>query len=84
MLIAIPKRFYVDYFERGNPPPAVVKTTKFNYFIDSEDPSVDEFYGDAKFYAEWMTPQSVDGSMFGVFRSAVATVAAFEKAGVSK
>lgn len=70
-LVRIPQRFYVDHVERDLEAPEVQRATKHHYWIDADDPRIEELYADADFYND--RRHFDDPSLFGLVMSARAT-----------
>ena len=77
--IKIPKRFFDDHKDRETPAPLpeIIRETKGHYFISCDDPGVYDLLSDAEYYAELSIHDS-DAWLFGVIRSAAATVKALK------
>jgi hypothetical protein len=76
-LIRLPRVFFDDHWERELPTPTVVKHTKTNYWIASDDPNLAELLSDAEFYCH---PYGPDDPELGWLKtSARATVKAIRK-----
>lgn len=73
-LIKIPKRFFDDHRERDLDTPRVMKATKSNYWISKNDPAISELISDAEYYVEIGELGAFDKWMFGLVRSAKATL----------
>lgn len=59
--IRIPKRFFVDHWERDLPTPKILKETSSHYYIDAKDEALDELISDAKHYAD---PRATDAEQW--------------------
>ena len=77
-LIKIPKRFFDDHKERDLDTPQIIKETKTNYWIRSNDPHLAELKSDADYYATMWDMGSFDKWVFGIATSAKATLKALE------
>lgn len=55
-LIQIPRRFFDDHMERDLDTPEIVKSTRTNYWIRSDDPAIPELRGDADWYTDRFGP----------------------------
>jgi len=77
--IKIPRRFFNDHAERVDhaPIPEIARQTQAHYFIDANDPGVFDLLSDAEYYAELSIHDS-EAYLFGIIRSAVATVKALK------
>jgi len=73
-LIKIPKRFFDDHRERDLDTPRVMKDTRSNYWISKNDPAISELISDAEYYVEMGELGAFDKWMFGLVRSAKATL----------
>ena len=73
-LIKIPKRFFDDHRERDLDTPRVMKATRSNYWISKNDPAISELISDAEYYVEMGELGAFDKWMFGLVRSANATL----------
>ncbi len=73
-LIKIPKRFFDDHRERDLDTPRVMKATRSNYWISKNDPAISELISDAEYYVEMGELGAFDKWMFGLVRSATATL----------
>ena len=73
-LIKIPKRFFDDHKERDLDTPRVMKATRSNYWISKNDPAISELISDAEYYVEMGELGAFDNWMFGLVRSAKATL----------
>lgn len=73
-LIKIPKRFFDDHRERDLDTPRVMKATTSNYWISKNDPAISELISDAEYYVEMGELGAFDKWMFGLVRSAKATL----------
>ena len=77
--IKIPRRFFDDHRDRETPAPLpeIIRETKSHYFISSDDPGIYDLLNDAEYYAELSIHDS-EAWLFGVIRSAAATVKALK------
>lgn len=79
MLIKLPKRFFQDHKERDLDTPTVVKENSQNVWVNANDPHLTELKSDADYYSLMWDMGSFDKWVFGIARSAKATVKAIEK-----
>ena len=79
MKIKIPRRFFDNHRDRETPAPLpkIIQKTKNHYFISGDDPGIYDLLSDAEYYAKLSTRDS-DASLFGVIRSAAATLKALK------
>ena len=78
-LIRIPKRFYIDHYERGLPTPDEVRETKQHIYISSTDPHLESLRADAEFYADRWGPVYGEREYRWLYISAKATADAINK-----
>ena len=79
MLIKLPKRFFQDHKERDLDTPTVVKENSRNVWVNANDPHLAELRADADYYSDMWDMGGFDQWVFGIARSAKATVEAIEK-----
>ena len=79
-LIKLPKSFFIDHKERDLDTPKVAKETKTNVWINADDPYLAELKSDAQYYSDMADLGAWDKYLFGLVRSAKATLKAIENA----
>lgn len=70
-LVRLPKRFFQDHEDRFLPTPAIVKETRYHYFVEIDDEHLGELFDDASHYASHPDYASTCG--LGLVASARAT-----------
>ena len=81
-IIRIPKAFYIDHtVQRELPAPPILKETSRHYYIDADHPDASELRDDADFYTDVTQWADDNRYLFGLERSAIATVNAFRQIG---
>jgi|TARA_B100000902_G_C27089623_1_gene803153 hypothetical protein len=78
MLIKLPKRFFQDHKERDLDTPTIVKENNRNVWVNANDPHLAELKSDADYYSLMWDMGSFDKWVFGIARSAKATVKAID------
>ena len=78
-LIKLPVRFFYDHKERDLDTPEIVKKTKSHIWVCKNDPHLGELKEDAQYYSDMGDMGAFDKWMFGIVRSAKATVKAIEQ-----
>lgn len=78
MLLKLPKRFFEDHRERDLDTPIVVKQNSSYVWVDQSDPHLAELKSDADYYSDMWDIGGFDKWLFGICRSAKATVKAIE------
>jgi hypothetical protein len=79
-LIKLPKAFFIDHKERDLDTPKIAKETKANIWVSAEDPYLAELKSDAAYYSDMADMGAWDKYLFGLVRSAKATLKAIEEA----
>lgn len=77
-VVRIPKAFFIHHCDRDLPAPEVVKETKHHFWIRADDPEMHELRSDAEYYLDIASNNGWTDQkyMFGLLRSAKATLAA--------
>jgi len=78
MLIKLPKRFFQDHKERDLDTPTVVKENSRNVWVNANDPHLAELRADADYYSDMWDIGGFDQWVFGLARSAKATLKAID------
>ena len=78
MLIKLPKRFFQDHKERDLETPVIGKENSRNVWVNANDPYLAELKADADYYSDMWDMGGFDKWVFGIARSAKATVKAIE------
>lgn len=76
MLVRIPKRFLDDHAERDLDTPKIERSTSTHYWVNTEDPALDELVSDAEHYAEGGVSTIDFPHLLGIVASAKATLRA--------
>lgn len=78
-VIRITKRFYDDHVERDLEAPAVLRSSKRYYWIDTDNKNFDELHEDAIFYRGMWLDGAYDSYLKPICMSAHQLIASFEK-----
>jgi hypothetical protein len=78
-MIRITKRFYDDHVERDLEAPAVLRSSKRYYWIDTEDKDFVELHTDAIFYRGMWLDGAFDSYLKPICMSAHQLITAYEK-----
>lgn len=72
--IRIPKRFFLDHWERDLPTPEILRDTAKHYFISSDDPNLPELLDDAAHYAHAHGPDEAPAGLKPAARALIEAV----------
>ena len=78
-VIRITKRFYDDHVERDLEAPAVLRSSKRYYWIDTDNKNFDELHADAIFYRGMWLDGAYDSYLKPICMSAHQLIVSFEK-----